>query len=78
MVVSEVVRTPDDLTVEWLTDSVGAAVESFETERIGTGQMSQNHRVRLSGDGVPASVVIKVAARVRARWQRMYSSSANR
>src|SRR4051812_17382150 len=60
--VTEVVRGPDDLTAEWLADVVGAPVESFETERIGTGQMSQNHRVRLSGDGVPASVVIKVAA----------------
>ena len=62
MVVSEVVRTPDDLTAEWLADAVGAPVESFETERIGTGQMSQNHRVRLTGDGAPESVVIKVAA----------------
>src|SRR3954471_9834121 len=60
--VSEVVRGPDDLTSEWLAGVVDAPVESFEVERIGTGQMSQNHRVRLSGDGAPASVVIKVAA----------------
>src|SRR3954453_2481249 len=60
--VSEVVRQAEDLTTEWLADAVGAPVESFEVERIGTGQMSQNHRVRLSGDGAPASVVIKVAA----------------
>src|SRR3954453_2646788 len=60
--VSEVVRQAEDLTAEWLSDAVGARVESFEVERIGTGQMSQNHRVRLTGDGAPASVVIKVAA----------------
>src|SRR3954468_14872362 len=60
--VSEVVRQPDDLTTEWLADVVGAPVESFETERIGTGQMSQNYRVHLSGDGGPDSIVIKVAA----------------
>src|SRR6476660_7042475 len=59
--VSEVVRGPADLTVEWLAEVVGAPVESLETERIGTGQMSQNPRVRLTGDG-PQSVVIKVAA----------------
>src|SRR3954469_21141324 len=60
--VSEVVRQAEDLTAEWLSDAVGARVESFEVERIGTGQMSQNHRVRLTGDGAPPSVVIKVAA----------------
>ncbi|WP_343602253.1 phosphotransferase [Mycobacterium sp.] len=61
-----VLEGPADLTAEWLTAAIGAGtVADFGTERIGTGQMSECHRVRLTyaeaGDG-PASVVLKVAA----------------
>ena len=59
------IERPADLTAEWLTAAIGAGrVVSFEVERIGTGQMSECYRVRLtygSGQG-PASVVLKVAA----------------
>lgn len=59
-----VVERPDDLTAEWLTAALGAPVDSFTVERIGTGQMSECYRVALTyGAGAgPASVVLKVAA----------------
>ncbi len=67
MVEAEVLRTVDELTAEWLASALGVrAVASFETEPVGTGQMSDSHRVRLtyaSGEEPgPASVVLKTAA----------------
>lgn len=59
------VGRPDDLTADWLTDTLGAGrVGNFTVDRIGTGQMSECYRVGLTyaeGTG-PASVVLKVAA----------------
>ena len=62
-----VVARPADLTTSWLTAALGVGtVADFTTERIGTGQMSECYRVRLSyADGAaggPESVVLKVAA----------------
>ena len=62
-----VVRTPADLTADWLAATLGTgAIASFSTERIGTGQMSESHRVTIEyADGAgagPATVVVKVAA----------------
>ncbi|GLE52610.1 ecdysteroid 22-kinase family protein [Mycobacterium montefiorense] len=60
------VERPSDLTASWLTTAIGAGeVADFETERIGTGQMSECYRVRLrytDGAAGPESVVLKVAA----------------
>ncbi len=62
-----VVERPTELTADWLTAAIGAGtITDFATERIGTGQMSECYRVRLSyadaaADG-PDSVVLKVAA----------------
>jgi hypothetical protein len=63
----EVLRSPAELTPEWLSAALGgAAVESFELEAIGTGQMSESTRVRLAYRGAavngPASVVMKSAS----------------
>ena len=45
---SPVLRQPDELTAEWLSDALGSgAVESFGVEPIGTGQMSESARVRV-------------------------------
>ena len=67
------VRAPADLRDEWLTEILtgagvlrdGARVGGHRSTPIGTGQMSESHRVRLcyapSGHG-PGSVVLKVAA----------------
>jgi thiamine kinase-like enzyme len=64
-----VVERPSDLTAAWLTAAVGlGTVTDFSVERIGTGQMSECYRIRLSyDDGTPTlhgpqSVVLKVAA----------------
>ncbi len=61
------IETPGDLTAEWLTETLKSVpVTAFETERIGTGQMSECYRVALhydpDGAAGPASVVLKVAA----------------
>src|ERR1700743_1808958 len=61
-----VVERPADLTATWLTAAIGAGdVADFEVERIGTGQMSECYRVRLSYAGGAApreSLVLKIAA----------------
>jgi hypothetical protein len=58
------IRTPEEITSEWLgaaLDRPGLAVTG--TERIGTGQMSQNHRVTFTvGGGAPRTVVVKLAS----------------
>src|ERR1700751_5280991 len=59
------IRSCADLSTEWLTAQLHAPVSEFQTERIGTGQMSECHRVVLEYHGdtaAPASVVLKVAA----------------
>ncbi|CAN5574229.1 phosphotransferase [soil metagenome] len=63
-----VIEKPSDLTAEWLTTVLGGPVSDFAVERIGTGQMSECYRITLtyaaesSGDQLPDSVVLKVAA----------------
>ncbi|CAM3272717.1 phosphotransferase [Mycobacterium intermedium] len=63
------IERPDDLTTSWLTSVIGAGtVSDFAVERIGTGQMSDCYRIRLTyaddhADHTrPGSVVLKVAA----------------
>ncbi|HEX9174987.1 MAG TPA: phosphotransferase, partial [Mycobacterium sp.] len=54
-----------DLSAEWLSAQLNLPVSSFETDRIGTGQMSECYRVvpHYGGDTMgPSSVVLKVAA----------------
>jgi aminoglycoside phosphotransferase (APT) family kinase protein len=70
---SPAVRGPSDLDDDWLTDvlsgagilSDGARVDGHTTEAIGTGQMSECHRVGLHYANAahgPDSLVLKVAA----------------
>ena len=67
----QVIERPSDLTASWLTAAIGAGpITDFTVERIGTGQMSECYRIRLTyadaGSGGPVSrpesVVLKVAA----------------
>jgi hypothetical protein len=62
----QVIERPSDLTAPWLAAVLGTGpIADFSVERIGTGQMSECYRVRLSYDDVdrgPESVVLKVAA----------------
>lgn len=65
-----IIERPADLTASWLTAAIGAGpVADFSVERIGTGQMSECYRIRLSYADAgtspvrgPESVVLKVAA----------------
>ncbi|MCV7231500.1 DUF7064 domain-containing protein [Mycobacterium branderi] len=61
-----VIERPADLTAAWLTGVLGTGtVTDFTVERIGTGQMSECYRIRLTYADVgaqPDSVVLKVAA----------------
>ncbi|OBH07856.1 phosphotransferase [Mycobacterium sp. E2699] len=63
----QVIERPGDLTAPWLAAAVGSGpIADFAVERIGTGQMSECYRVRITyadpaTDG-PESVVLKVAA----------------
>ena len=62
-----VVRELDDLTAPWLEQVLGTGpIAGFTCSAIGTGQMSQSHRVVLEYAGPepsgPATVVVKIAA----------------
>ena len=67
---AQIIERPSDLTASWLTAAIGAGpVADFAVERIGTGQMSECYRVRLTYADAgcppvrgPESVVLKVAA----------------
>ena len=62
-----IVAAAADLTPEWLERVLGCGtIDEIATERIGTGQMSENHRVRITygadASGGPETLVLKVAA----------------
>jgi hypothetical protein len=69
----DLVRHPEELSADWLTTVLresgairdDAAILGFEATAIGTGQMSESHRVSLVWDRAsagPGSVVVKLAA----------------
>src|SRR6516164_5127274 len=64
---AEVLRSVGELTPEWMSAALGGgAVESLQVEKIGTGQMSESHRVRIGyaagAPPGPTSVVVKTAS----------------
>ncbi len=58
------IRTPDEITAEWLGDALGeSSVELGSIERIGTGQMSQSHRITFTANGgEPQTIIVKLAS----------------
>ena len=58
------IRRPEEISGEWLGGVLGAGeVELLATERIGTGQMSQSHRVSfLRAGGEEDSMIVKLAS----------------
>lgn len=50
----------EGITTEWLSGALGSEVTGAETEIVGTGQMGSCHRFRLDGDGLPATVLVKL------------------
>src|ERR1700730_6982005 len=62
-----VIRDPGELSAPWLEAILGTpGIAGFDAEPIGTGQMSQSHRVTLDyaerASAGPAGVVVKSAA----------------
>jgi hypothetical protein len=57
-----VVAAVDDVDAPWLSAALDAPVSSVAVSRIGTGQMGECYRLALTGDGVPASLVLKLGA----------------
>ncbi len=57
-------RTIDDVTPEWLSDTLGRSVTRLTKEPIGVGVglVGQLHRLQMEGSGSPATVVAKLAA----------------
>ena len=60
----EIPASIDEVTADWLRDATGLAVTAAKAELIGVGigVSSAVYRVHLEGDGVPASVVVKLPA----------------
>ncbi|MGI5218692.1 phosphotransferase [Nocardia sp. CA-290969] len=54
--------TAAELTPEWLTAALGAAVDTVAAEPVGTGQIGSVFRLRLTGDGVPERLLAKLPA----------------
>ncbi len=52
----------DTLTDPWWSEVFGTAVRASDPTRIGDGLVGMNLRFELDGDGVPASVVVKLAS----------------
>ena len=50
----------EDLKPAFLGEVLGCEVTSVEVEQVGTGQIGTCYRVRLAGDGVPATVLVKL------------------
>jgi aminoglycoside/choline kinase family phosphotransferase len=59
--VSWVATSAGDLTREWLSTALAADVRSVRAERIGTGQTSSTYRLRIDADGMPETIVAKLA-----------------
>jgi hypothetical protein len=61
---SPIIQAPEQITAEWLSAALGRpGLEIAATERIGTGQMSQCHRVRFAAPGgSDETVVVKLAS----------------
>lgn len=57
-----VVTDVEGLTSRWLTRALGGEVTSVEATKVGTGQIGTCYRLALTGEGVPASVLVKLPA----------------
>lgn len=62
---SSSIHTVEDLSVQFLSTALSRDVAKFSSERIGTGQVGECHRIHLEyaeGETGPSSAVIKLAA----------------
>ena len=58
------IRTPEEISADWLAAALGhEAVELVSVERIGTGQMSQSHRISFTAElGGAQTIILKLAS----------------
>lgn len=54
--------TVEELTPAWLSQALDRTITAVEHERIGTGQIGTCHRLRLTGDDVPITMLAKLPA----------------
>ncbi|WP_193611277.1 phosphotransferase family protein [Nocardioides lijunqiniae] len=57
-----VVTEVEGLTSAWLGEALGGRVDDVVATPVGTGQIGTCYRLTLTGDGVPASVLVKLPA----------------
>lgn len=57
-----VVTELEGLTAEWVGAALGRRVDSVSASQVGTGQIGTCYRLALTGDDVPASVLVKLPA----------------
>ncbi len=57
-----VVTDLDGLTAEWVSAALGRRVDSVTSTQVGTGQIGTCHRLALTGDDVPETVLVKLPA----------------
>jgi hypothetical protein len=62
-----VVDRPESITPQWLAEALAPSgitgpVRAVRAEPIGTGQIGASYRLHIDGDGVPATLVAKIAA----------------
>ena len=55
-----IIDSVDEATPEWLSDALGATVTAVSHEPVGSGQIGSCFRLVLTGDDVPASVLLKL------------------
>jgi hypothetical protein len=68
----------EDLTTAWLTEALGMAVDSVETEIVGTGQMGTCYRLTVTGDAaLPATVLAKLPSEDAGTREMMAGAYAN-
>jgi Phosphotransferase enzyme family/SCP-2 sterol transfer family len=58
---TKLLRTVDDLSVEWLADALGQPIRGYTATPLGTGQSSSTYRVALDWDGDARSAILKLA-----------------
>ena len=52
----------EEVDAAWLTAALGRRVDSVSATRVGTGQMGECHRLGLTGDDVPPTVLAKLGS----------------
>jgi len=61
----------EDINADWLSSALDTDVRSVATEQIGTGQTGAAYRLTIDADGVPPTMIAKVAAGDDAARQRV-------